>query len=122
MANYIGSILSSYTASSLMSNISAPNYMNNASSQKTGLAAYQSNFATIANDYKALKTKNYDALSSSYSYLKEVTSSEYATESQTSTDKAENADAQKEITLSANQLSMVYGKYASNARFLDMYV
>lgn len=122
MANYIGSILSSYTASSLMSNVSTPNYMNNASSNKTGLAAYQSNFATIANDYKALQTKNYDALSSSYSYLKEVTSSEYATESQSATEKAPSADAQTEITLSSNQLSMVYGKYASNARFFDMYV
>lgn len=127
MANYIGSILSSYSASSLFGNTSSPNFMNSSSAYKTGAGMFGSNFATIASDYKALQTKKYNTLSSSYSYLKTVASSEYATESQSATDKADASKVtpkqeEKTITLSANQMSSVYGKYASESHLLNILV
>ncbi len=118
----IGRILSSYTASSLLSNVQSPNYLNSSSAYKSGAATYDSDFATIASDYKALQTKKYDTLSSSYSYLKDVTSPDYATESQTSTDKAEESASGEQIILSANQMAAVYGGFSTESNLLNLLV
>lgn len=118
----IGRILSSYTASSLFSNVQSPNYLNSSSAYKSGAAIYDSDFATIASDYKALQTKKYDTLSSSYSYLKDVTSPDYATESQTSTDKAEESTSGEQIILSANQMAAVYGGFSTESNLLNLLV
>ena len=122
MANYIGAVLSSYTVSSLMSNLPRPDWMANASAFRSGASLQDSDFATIASDYKALQTRKYDELSSSYSYLNDVTSPDYATESQTSTDKAEAKPDEKQINLSPNQMAVRYGKFATESHMLDMLV
>lgn len=118
----IGRILSSYTASSLLSYVQSPKYLNSSSAYRSGSAMYDTDFATIASDYKALQTKKYDTLSSSYSYLKDVTSTDYAAESQTSTEKAEESTSDKQIKLSANQMASVYGGLATESHLLNLLV
>lgn len=118
----IGRILSSYTASSLLSYVQSPKYLNSTSAYRSGAAMYDTDFATIASDYKALQTKKYDTLSSSYSYLKDVTSTDYAAESQTSTEKAEESTSDKQIKLSANQMASVYGGLATESHLLNLLV
>ena len=104
-----------------MSNLPSANFVSNASALRSGASLQDSDFATIAKDYKALQTRKYDELSSSYSYLKDVTSPDYATESQTSTDKAEEKE-DSGIALSPNQMAITYGKFATESHMMDILV